>query len=74
MAGSKEDKMSLRLNLYDKDVGEQGWELHGDVTLSVVDALDKKWSEMGWCFRPVNQGNSAAYFDCLNILFFYQHN
>ena len=73
MAGGKSDKISLRLNLYDKDVGEMGWEFHGDVALSVVDAVDKQWYEMGWCFRPISQANSAARFDCLQILFYYGH-
>ena len=38
MAGSKADSMSLRLNLYDKDVGEFGNEFHGDITLSMAGA------------------------------------
>lgn len=74
MAGGKVDKMSLRLNLYDKDVGDMGWEFHGDVALSVVDATDKKWKEMGWCFRPINESDSSTRFDCLHILFYYDHN
>ena len=73
MAGGKSDAMSLRLNLYDKDVGEDGWEFHGDVALSVVSATDKQWYEMGWCYRPIDPTNSNTRFDCLNILFYYSH-
>ena len=73
MAGGKADAISLRLNLYDKDVGDAGWEFHGDVALSVVDALDKQWYEMGWCFRPITEDNSSTPFDCLQILFYYAH-
>ena len=65
MAGGKSDKISLRLNLYDKDVGEMGWEFHGDVALSVVDAVDKQWYEMGCASAPsakqILQQDSTAF-------------
>jgi len=73
MAGGKADQISLRLNLYDKSVGERGWEFHGDVALSVVDAIDKQWYEMGWCFRPIDASNSSTRYDCLQILFYYDN-
>ena len=52
MAGGKDAKIAMRLNLYDKSIGEGGYEFHGDVVLSVVGAIDKKFFDMGWCFRP----------------------
>ncbi len=70
-AGSKDDKMSLRVGFYDKDVGDAGWELHGDVALSVVDGIDKSFFEMGWCYKPFT--SRSNFFDCLHILFYYDH-
>ena len=66
--------MSLRLNLYDKDVGELGNEFHGDITLSVAGAFDGKFFDMGWCFRPVYAAHesSSLNYNCLNVRFYYK--
>jgi len=74
LAGGRNQKMSYRINFYDKDVGTLGWELHGDVALSVTDAKDKTWFEMGWCFRPISESDFLNSFDCLQYLFFYSNN
>ena len=72
MAGGKADAVSLRLNLYDKDVGASGWEFHGDVALSVVGAIDGKAYDTGFCFRPMIAEGSSDKYDCLLIRFIYR--
>ena len=55
MAGGRDVKVMMQCNFYDKDVKERGFEVHGDVILSVVGASDEKFIDMGWCFRPVDE-------------------
>ena len=75
MAGSQAESIYLRVNFYDKDVGERGWELHGDVILSVNGSDDNSNYNMGWCFRPVQAEGATeeADFDCLSVEFYYEH-
>lgn len=72
MLGDLDDPVSLRLHLYDKDVGQSGMEFHGDLIMSTVNFEDNKWSDMGFCLRPVNLDKTEE-FDCLNVRFLYSH-
>ena len=75
MAGGKDAKMSMKLNLYDKSIGVGGHEFHGDVVVSVAGALDEKFFDMAWCFRPLNEEDdySSMFFDCLSVRWYYDH-
>ena len=72
MLGDLEDPVSLRLHLYDKDVGEAGMEFHGDLTMSTVNFEDKKLNDMGFCLRHVDL-LTIHDFDCLLVRFYYSN-
>ena len=75
MAGGRDAKMTMKLNLYDKSIGPGGFEFHGDVVVSVVGALDKELFDMGWCFRPLSEvdNNASTMFDCISVRWYYDH-
>ena len=54
MVGDGDDQVSLRLHLYDEDLGVDGMQFNGDVTLSAVGITDKKFIDMGFCLRPID--------------------
>ena len=42
--------------------------------LSVFNVPDKKFFDMGWCYRPVSAVTSDLKFDCLDIRFYFSAN
>ena len=45
-------------------------EFHGDLAMSTVNFEDDKWSDIGFCLRPVDLVSVTEY-DCLLIRFYY---
>lgn len=65
----------MRLNLYSQQ-NEQGQViLAGDLVLSVNEVPDKKFFDMGWCFRPYVPTSTVNHrYDCLDVRFYFSNN
>lgn len=78
--GGFESNMSMVLSVWEQSVivssSETQTEFHGQLYLSVVGATDQTFYDMGFCFRPIQAGqsevlDSSEKFDCLDTRFLY---